>query len=134
MSSSSWCGIIGMLVLVSCARPTNDAAQLSSGSRQSSESARSLQDRYNSIGDALRVLPNVQVTGQTVIFRGNSSFQGDQEMRFVADGTLIGTLQQAEAIIPLNTIKSLRVMDYSDAKGRYGALAPGGVIEIVLID
>ncbi len=95
---------------------------------------RSLQDRYTSLDQALRTLPNVQVTGETVMYRGVTSLQGDQEMRFVADGRLLGTYAQAASLVPLADIRALRVMQPTEASERYGFQGAGGIIELLLME
>ncbi len=94
----------------------------------------SLQDRYSSLSQVVRNLPNVQVTGETVVYRGASSLNSaSAEMQFLVDDVLIPSMSQAEALFPLNSIRAVRVLQPVDAIARYGPRGAAGLIELILV-
>lgn len=94
----------------------------------------SLQDKYDSLAAAFRTLPNVYVEGQSAYFRGTTSLTGDDELKVVADGRVVGTLADASSLYPLNQIVRLKLLRPLDAASRYGNIASNGAVELVLKD
>ncbi len=110
------------------------ACQSTKASLASPASSSSLQERYTSLAQAVRNLPGVQVSGETVVYRGPSSLNSaSTEMQFLVDDVLIPSMTQAESLYPLNSIRALRVVNPTDAISRYGARASSGLIELVLL-
>ena len=116
-------------------------------SSQRSASAKS-QDRGNfstienpdhsiSLVDHLRRLPGVQVSGNgsgaRVTIRGINSFTLQSEPLFVVNGQpLAGGLSAAMQVVPVESIKSIRVLKNAADIGFYGVRGANGVIEIRL--
>lgn len=94
----------------------------------------SLQDRYNTLDQVVRNLPNVQVLGDAVIYRGPSSLTSEQEMKFLVGEVIISSLAQTEALYPLNSVRAVRVVPPVDAISRYGPRGSAGLIELILVD
>ncbi len=113
-------------------------AGLAAGCRTSSavsvDPERSLQDRYNSLAEVVRNLPNVQVTGESVVYRGVSSLNGSNEMQFLVGDVLLPSMSQAEALYPLHSIRAVRIVPPTDAISRFGMRASAGIVELILIN
>lgn len=92
-----------------------------------------LSERYNTLGDALRVLPNVQVDGDYVTYRGSSTLTSDDQMRFLAEGRIVGTIAQAESLFPLTEIRRVRLIRPQEAASNFGQPGSNGLIELVLM-
>lgn len=92
----------------------------------------SLQDRYNTLSDAFRSLPNVQVVGNEAIYRGVSTLSGDSFLRVATEGRIVGLLSDAERLYPLDEIRGLVLVRPAEAQQRYGMLGSYGVVELVL--
>ena len=92
--------------------------------------AREFQARYRDLGAALRQLPNVQVAGRSVTYRGVSTMSGDAEMRFAIDGDIVGVYDQVEPLVPLDEIRDLVLLPPLEASQKYGMLGSAGVIDI----
>ena len=101
--------------------------------RTAREAPKPLVERYSSLAEAIRVLPNVQVSGEYVTFRGNTSINGDQEMRFLVDGRIVGTYANAQNLYPLSEIRRVRLIRPQEAAANFGALGSNGLIELVLM-
>ena len=92
-----------------------------------------LSETYATLGDALRVLPNVQVNGDYVTYRGTSTLTGDEEMRFLVEGRIVGKLTNAESLYPLTEVRRVRLIRPQMAASNFGALGGNGLIELVLM-
>ena len=87
--------------------------------------------------DHLRGVPGISVDGDgagaKVKIRGVSSLYGNNEPLFVVNGqALSGGLREAVQIIPVATIKSIRVLKTPSETGMYGVRGANGVIVIQL--
>ena len=92
-----------------------------------------LSERYNTLAQAIRTLPNIQVEGEYVRFRGVSTFEGDDEVRFLVEGRVVGTYAQVEPQFPLTEVRRVRLIRPQQAATNYGALGSNGLIELVLM-
>ena len=94
-------------------------------------------DQSISLTDHLRKLSGVSVSGNgpnaTVTIRGVNSINASSEPLFVIDGQVInGGLRAASNLVPVNDIKSIRVLKNPSETGIYGVRGANGVIEIQL--
>ena len=90
-----------------------------------------------SLIDHLRRVPGVLVRGSgtsaSITIRGISSINSGLEPLFVINGQPIsGGLQSANRMIPVNDIKSIRVLKNPGETGFYGVRGANGVVEIEL--
>ena len=82
--------------------------------------------RYNNMYDLLRAeLPEIQITGTTILIRGYTSITGSSQPIFVVDGVIMA---QIDDIMP-NRVRSIRVLKGASA-AIYGINGANGVIEI----
>lgn len=94
-------------------------------------------DQTITLADHLRRVPGVQVQGSgpnaTIIIRGRTSIYGSNEPMFVINGQpLSGGLQEASQLVPVQEIKSIRVLKNPDEVGIWGVRGANGVIVIDL--
>jgi TonB-dependent SusC/RagA subfamily outer membrane receptor len=94
-------------------------------------------DNAISLIDHLRRVPGVQVSGNggnaAITIRGISSIRSRTEPLFVIDGQQIsGGLQFASRMVPVNDIKSIRVLKNPNETAIYGVRGANGVIVIRL--
>lgn len=82
----------------------------------------------------MRTIPNVQVNGDVVRYRGVNSLTGDDQIRVAAQGRIVGSVVQAERLYPLDEITHLRLIRPAEAQQRYGMLGANGVVELILRD
>lgn len=90
-----------------------------------------------SLVEHLRRLPGVLVSGSgsnaRITIRGINSFTMQSEPLFVVNGQpLAGGLSAAIAVVPVESIKSIRVLKNAEEIGFYGVRGANGVIEIKL--
>ncbi len=93
---------------------------------------------YNTLGDALRTIGGIQVSGSgtslQVSVRGGArgaSMTGSNLALFVIDGVSVGqSYASAAAIVRPDQIESIRVLSGTSAITRYGQEANAGAIEI----
>lgn len=82
--------------------------------------------KYNTMYELIRAeLPELQVTGNTILVRGYTSVTGSSQPIFVVDGVI---MTQIEDIMP-NRVRSIRVLKGAPA-AIYGINGANGVIEI----
>ena len=115
--------LLAVVLVASCA-PRDRAVE---------RSPQPLIERYSTLAEAIRVLPNVQVSGDYVTFRGVSSLTADQEMRFVVEGRIVGTYANAESLYPLTEVRRVRLIRPQEAASDFGVLGSNGLIELVLM-
>lgn len=94
-------------------------------------------DNAISLIDHLRRVPGVQVFGDgsnaSITIRGISSIKSRTEPIFVVDGQQIsGGLQFVTRMVPVNDIKSIRVLKNPNETAIYGVRGANGIIEIKL--
>lgn len=94
-------------------------------------------DQTVSLTDHLRKLSGVSVAGNgpnaRVTIRGANSINAGTEPLFVINGQVLnGGLRAASEIVPVNDIKSIRVLKNPSETGIYGVRGANGVIEIEL--
>lgn len=94
-------------------------------------------DQTISLADHLRKLSGVSVSGSganaMVTIRGVNSINASSEPLFVINGQVLnGGLQAASQIVPVNDIKTIRVLKNPSETGFYGVRGANGVIEIEL--
>lgn len=82
--------------------------------------------KYNTMYELIRAeLPEIQITGNTILIRGYTSVTGSSQPIFVVDGVI---MSQIEDIMP-NRVRSIRVIKGAPA-AIYGINGANGVIEI----
>lgn len=92
-----------------------------------------LSEKFGSLGDAVRTLPNLQVSGNSVIYGGTNSLTGGQEVQFLVDKRIVGSLAQAADLYPLTEIRRVRFIRPQQAASAYGALGNNGLVELILM-
>ena len=122
--------MIALLALGMGACTTNTAGRVVT----TGQANRTLQDNFTSLEQAVRTLPGVLVSNGYARYRGALSFEGDVEMKVVANNRIVGGVAAAERQFPLNEIRALRVIRPLDAAQRYGSLASNGAIELLLVE
>lgn len=90
-----------------------------------------------SLVDHLRKVPGVTVIGNgpdaSVSIRGRTSMQNSDEPLYVVDGNVItGGLRDAISVVPVQDIKSIRVLKTGPETSLYGVRGANGVIKITL--
>ncbi len=108
-------------------------------SRQDGSSIPKDYSKYTSLGDALRIVGGIQVTGtgngRLIAVRGGAakgaSMTGNNAPLFVIDGISVGqSYTNAASIVTPDQIESIRVLSGTRAITRYGQEANAGAIEI----
>ena len=94
-------------------------------------------DQSISLVDHLRKVSGVQIDGDganaRIKIRGISSINSGTEPLFVVNGQpLSGGLRDAVQMVPVNEIKSIRVLKNPSEIGFYGVRGANGVIEIAM--
>lgn len=94
-------------------------------------------DQTVSLADHLRKLSGVYVSGSgpnaTVTIRGANSVNASSEPLFVVNGQVLnGGLRAASQMVPVNDIKTIRILKNPSETGIYGVRGANGVIEIEL--
>lgn len=87
--------------------------------------------QFRDLSDFLVRIPGVNMSGNTVIIRGVSSFTAGIEPLFVVDGQVVGdSYLQVRNMINIRDIDYVRALKGADAS-RYGVRGGNGVILIV---
>ena len=82
--------------------------------------------KYTTMYELIRAeLPEIQITGNSILIRGYTSVTGSSQPIFVVDGAI---MSQIEDIMP-NRVRSIRVLKGASA-AIYGVNGANGVIEI----
>ena len=94
-----------------------------------------LADPSRTLADYLRGVSGVTVTESggnvTVNVQGNLSYHSDTRPLFVVDGVRYGyEYSSVASAVPVQNIRSVRVLKGSDASSAYGQAGSNGVIEI----
>ena len=125
-----------IFAIVACSSSAGVSRSSSSGENTSHTRVEN-PDQSISLADHLRKLSGVSVSGNgpnaTVTIRGVNSINASSEPLFVIDGQVInGGLRAASNLVPVNDIKSIRVLKNPSETGIYGVRGANGVIEIQL--
>lgn len=94
-----------------------------------------LADPSRTLADYLRGVSGVTVTESggnvTINIQGNLSYETDTRPLFVVDGVRYGyEYSSVASAVPVQNIRSVRVLKGSDASSAYGLAGSNGVIEI----
>lgn len=88
---------------------------------------------FYSLADHLKRVPGLQQVDGVFRIRGNISFNADTEPLYVINGVPVGqSYEQANAIIDVNDIKSVRVLKDVGSTNKYGMRGSSGVVEITV--
>jgi len=90
---------------------------------------------YQSLADHLRRNPSVRIIGNgediQVVVRGMDTFGGNIEPLFVIDGSQVGnSYAQANRMVDVNDIRSVQVLNVTDATSAYGLRGSKGAVVI----
>jgi outer membrane receptor for ferrienterochelin and colicin len=120
-------------ILTGCA--TTGLTSGSSGDGDNEPGTIEVHDPSLNLADYIRRAGGVSVhniDGQTrVRIRGNLSFNSTSEPLFIVDGVRLGNnYDRVENLVPVDYIKSIRVLKGSEASSRFGLAASSGAIII----
>ncbi|HKK43982.1 MAG TPA: TonB-dependent receptor plug domain-containing protein [Balneolaceae bacterium] len=88
-----------------------------------------------SLSDYLRRVPGILIfgsgSGTQVMVRGASTINGENSPLFVVDGSMYGrNFSSVQNLVPVNSIRSIRVLKGVEASSNYGLQGSAGVIVI----
>jgi len=124
----------GFALLMSC----NSYSSMSMASPQSERGTTiHVPDNSLALVDYLRRVPGLSIYGEgrnaSVRIRGSASFVSDTEPLFVVNGQpLTGGLRAAVETLPINEIRTVKVLKNPSDVGMYGVRGSNGVIEITM--
>ena len=126
--------LLTVVILVTGCASTGSTSD-SSSENDSESGTIEVHDPSLNLADYIRRAGGVSVhniDGQTrVRIRGNLSFNSTSEPLFIVDGVRLGNnYDRVENLVPVDYIKSIRVLKGSEASSRFGLAASSGAIII----